>query len=211
MLFLPSFRFALFNDKRKQPRQLPKYRRLQNDGYWLYRYRFLPLPAAMLPVVQVCALLISSSSAITNNLAKEIMVEYKWPLTLTLIQFGFVSLFCFIYTKLSSGEIRRPTYGIVKATLPLGLFQIVGHFFSSMALTFVSVSFSHTIKALSPLFTVLIYTNIYHIAYSRSVYVSLGTLTLGVIMVCATNLQFHLIGFFCSLGSTFTFVMYNLF
>lgn len=137
------------------------------------------------------------------------MQKYRFPLTLTLVQFAFVSIFSLLYGLIVSAEIKRPTMQVLKSTAPLGFFQIFGHILSSTALTFVSVSFSHTIKALSPLFTVAIYTSLYQISYSRSVYVSLATLTIGVIMVCATNLQFHLIGFLCSLGSTFTFVMYK--
>lgn len=60
------------------------------------------------------------------------------------------------------------------------------------------------------MFTVLIYAGVYSIAYSSQVYISLATLTTGVILVCATNLEFQLLGFLCSLGSTFVFVMYIL-
>jgi solute carrier family 35 protein E1 len=135
------------------------------------------------------------------------MIEYKWPMTLTMVQFAFVSLFSFIYSRLTRGAIKRPNSRILQATMPLGLFQIVGHCFSSMALTYVSVSFSHTVKALSPLFTVLVYMLFYSISYSRSVYISLAILTTGVVLVCSTNFHFHFLGFLCSLGATVVFVL----
>ena len=89
-----------------------------------------------------------SSSAVTNNIAKQIMNEYRYPLTLTMVQFGFVSSFSMLYAQgfFRLGKIKQPTFLIIRKTLPLGLFQVFGHFFSSMAFTYVPVSFVHTIK-----------------------------------------------------------------
>lgn len=92
---------------------------------------------------------------------------------------------------------------------PLIKCQIVGNFFNSMAYETISVSLAHTIKALSPLFTVIAYKLWYGIVYHRPVYFSLFVLTVGVGMVCATNLRFDFGGSLFALGSTFIFVMLN--
>jgi Triose-phosphate Transporter family len=75
------------------------------------------------------------SSAITNNVG-----------TLTIIQFGFLSVFSFLYGTFVTKDLQPFTKQILVLTFPLALFQITGHIFSTIALTYVTVSFSHTIK-----------------------------------------------------------------
>jgi drug/metabolite transporter (DMT)-like permease len=61
------------------------------------------------------------------------------------------------------------------------------------------------------MFTVLIYRLFFQIIHSKNVYLSLLVLTCGVMLVCATNLKFHWTGFCFALGSTFVFVIQNIF
>ncbi|KAJ3373955.1 suppressor of loss of ypt1 [Kappamyces sp. JEL0680] len=112
-----------------------------------------------------------ASSAITNNIGKEILLEFKFPVTLTIVQFAFVSLFSALY-----------------GALPLGLTQ-----------------------ALSPVLTISIYWLFFRIVHSQRVYIALLVLTLGVMLVCATNLKFNWAGFFCAFSSTLIFVVQNIF
>ncbi|KAI1316601.1 suppressor of loss of ypt1 [Mortierella claussenii] len=153
------------------------------------------------------------SSAVTNNIGKQIMNQFRYPVTLTFIQFVFVSLFCFL---LGSGfrmtTIRKPTVGIMHMTAPLVGFQVVGHVFSSVAISRVPLSVVHTIKALSPLFTVVFYRIILGTTYSREVYISLVPLTAGVMLACRLSLEFNnLVGLVCALASTLVFVTQNVF
>ncbi|KAF9433479.1 suppressor of loss of ypt1 [Entomortierella beljakovae] len=153
------------------------------------------------------------SSAVTNNIGKQIMNQFRYPVTLTFVQFVFVSLFCFI---LGSGfrmtTIRKPTIGIMQMTAPLVGFQVVGHVFSSVAISHVPLSVVHTIKALSPLFTVIFYRVILGTTYSREVYISLIPLTAGVMLACRLSLEFNnLVGLLCALASTLVFVTQNVF
>lgn len=153
-----------------------------------------------------------ASSAATNNVSKQIMNSYKYPVTLTYVQFGFVALFCYIFGQgMGYTKIQRPARPVLKQMMILSLFQIAGHVFSSVALTMVTVSFAHTIKALSPLFTVVIYRIVYGIPYSTKVYASLFPLTLGVMLVCwSTGLQFNMVGFLCAMTATVVFVLQNI-
>ncbi|KAH9270819.1 hypothetical protein BASA83_006970 [Batrachochytrium salamandrivorans] len=161
----------------------------------------------------IMCLLWYSFSALTSNSGKQILNEYKHPISLTYAQFGLVSICCALAASLRLGttRLRPPTAEILWTTLPLAFFQIFGHIFSSVAMSFVSVSFANTIKALSPLFTILLYRAIYKIKYSSKVYLALAPLTMGVMLVCATELKFHSIGFLCALASTFIFVIQNVF
>ncbi|RKO86459.1 triose-phosphate transporter family-domain-containing protein, partial [Blyttiomyces helicus] len=160
----------------------------------------------------VLCLLWYASSALTNNIGKQIMNAYRYPVTLTYVQFGFVAAFCAASARvLRMGRLRRPTRDVVRTTFPLAMFQIIGHVFSSVAISKVPVSVVHTIKALSPLFTVLIYRFAFQIPYPTKVYTSLIPLTLGVMLACTSSkLIFHVLGFFCALMSTLVFVVQNI-
>lgn len=88
-----------------------------------------------------------SSSSLTNNTGKQILNVFRYPVTLTFVQFGLVALFCYMAAVLFKiTDIRRPTHRIATAMSPLAGFLIVGHVFSSIAISRVPVSLVHTIK-----------------------------------------------------------------
>ena len=147
-----------------------------------------------------------AASTLTNNIGKQVLSLWKFPVSLTLLQFLFVSLFSLLFHQINSFTLI-----ILKTTLPLSLFQILGHVFSSFAYQYVSVSFVHTLKALAPLFTVFIYRFIYNVVYSNRIYYALFPLTLGVMLVCSIKFTFHLMGFICALSSTLIFALQNIF
>lgn len=176
------------------------------------------------------------SSAFSSNTGKQIMNQFKYPVTLTFIQFAFVSgysVLCLAAREQfnlnsASGHhlhhsrrgslnttagwgIRRPTRAHFQGTLMMSLFQIAGHVFSSMAIARVPVSTVHTIKALSPLFTVASYALLFKVRYSPATYTALLPLTLGVMLACSFDLRANAVGFLCALGSTVIFVSQNIF
>ncbi|KAI8821077.1 triose-phosphate transporter family-domain-containing protein [Fimicolochytrium jonesii] len=168
-----------------------------------------------------------ASSALTNTTGKQILNQFKYPVTLTYVQFGFVAGLCFLSSLLnltpmakggastsdSSGhmKLRPPSWTLVKSVSPMAAFQIFGHVFSSLAISRVPVSFAHTIKALSPLFTVALYRLFYNINYPLKVYLALMPLTFGVMLVCISELTFNVFGFLCALTSTLIFVVQNMY
>lgn len=87
------------------------------------------------------------SSAVTNNIGKQIMNQFRYPVTLTFVQFWFVSIFCYMAAAgFGMSRIRSPSRGIVEMTAPLVGFQVVGHVFSSVAISRVPLSVVHTVK-----------------------------------------------------------------
>ncbi|OAD02350.1 hypothetical protein MUCCIDRAFT_145196 [Mucor lusitanicus CBS 277.49] len=86
------------------------------------------------------------SSSLTNNVGKSIMNAFQFPVTLTFVQFGLVAFWCYVIAVFKSSRIRSPTHDILKTITPLALFLIVGHVFSSIAISRVPVSLVHTIK-----------------------------------------------------------------
>ena len=164
------------------------------------------------------------SSALTNTSSKSILNTFPQPITLTIIQFAFVSGWCIFFAYLArlfpglrtsvpalKHGIRYPTREVIKTTLPLAVFQIAGHILSSIATEKIPVSLVHTIKGLSPLFTVLAYRFIYHIHYATATYLSLVPLTLGVVLACSVEFSANLIGILCAFGGALIFVTQNIF
>ncbi|KAI9800405.1 MAG: suppressor of loss of ypt1 [Piccolia ochrophora] len=164
------------------------------------------------------------NSALTNTSSKSILNAFPNPATLTLIQFAFVSTWCIllayaakVYPRLRDVipalrfGIRAPSRDILTTTLPLAVFQVGGHLLSSTATAKIPVSLVHTIKGLSPLFTVLAYRFIFQINYSSATYLSLIPLTLGVMLACSAELSGNLFGILCAFGGALIFVTQNIF
>lgn len=164
------------------------------------------------------------SSALTNTSSKSILNAFPKPITLTIIQFAFVSGWCLFFAYLARlfprlkstipslrNGIRYPSRDVIATTIPLALFQIGGHILSSTATEKIPVSLVHTIKGLSPLFTVLAYRFIYNIRYPTATYLSLIPLTLGVVLACSVEFSGNLFGVLCAFGGAIVFVTQNIF
>lgn len=167
-----------------------------------------------------------ASSVLTNTSSKSILTTLNKPATLTIVQFAFVSSYCIFCSWLAStfpavratipalkNPVRAPSVDVVRTTMPLALFQIGGHLLSSNATSKIPVSLVHTIKGLSPLFTVLAYRFIFDIRYPLSTYLSLIPLTLGVMLACSGNNSFdgQLLGVVYALLAALIFVTQNIF
>ncbi|KAI8298766.1 putative transporter [Colletotrichum sp. SAR11_240] len=168
-----------------------------------------------------------TSSALTNTSSKSILTAFDKPATLTLIQFAFVATYCILFAWLANifpnlktaipalkHGIRYPSRDVIKTTMPLAAFQIFGHLLSSTATSKIPVSLVHTIKGLSPLFTVLAYRLIFNIRYSVNTYLSLVPLTAGVMLACSgkhNQYSGEMLGIFYALLATIIFVTQNIF
>ncbi|MBW0543382.1 hypothetical protein O181_083097 [Austropuccinia psidii MF-1] len=173
-----------------------------------------------------------SSSALSSNTGKIILNQFPFPISLTFIQFGLVAFWSglsitlryqiYLYSNhqnhqnqnhhlLQNLGIKIPNKSTLHSTLIMSLFSIAGHLFSSMAISKIPVSTVHTIKALSPLFTVIAYTALFKVRYTLITYFSLLPLTLGVMLACSFNIRANGLGFICALASTIVFVSQNIF
>lgn len=88
------------------------------------------------------------SSALSSNTGKVILNQFRYPITLTFVQFGFVAAFCLVLMSpvVRFSNLRMPTKVILRDTFPMGCFQVGGHIFSSIAIARIPVSTVHTIK-----------------------------------------------------------------
>ncbi|KAI0809541.1 triose-phosphate transporter [Xylaria sp. FL0064] len=166
------------------------------------------------------------SSALTNTSSKSILNAFNKPATLTMIQFFLVAFYCItsswlasVFPKLRSSipalknPIRTPSRDVINSTLPLAVFQVGGHLFSSTATSKIPVSMVHTVKGLSPLFTVFAYRYFFDIRYPRATYYSLIPLTFGVTLACSSNHTYkgEIVGILHALAATIIFVTQNIF
>ncbi|KAF1966405.1 TPT-domain-containing protein [Bimuria novae-zelandiae CBS 107.79] len=163
------------------------------------------------------------TSIFTNTSSKAILTALPKPVTLTLIQFAFVSGWCLFLATLARRYprmkqtmpflkygIRPPTKELIMTTLPLSLFQIGGHVLSSDATRRIPVSLVHTIKGLSPLLTVAAYRVVFGIKYSIPTYLSLIPLTLGVVLACSADFNANFMGLIMAFASAMLFVTQNI-
>ncbi|KAF2129029.1 TPT-domain-containing protein [Dothidotthia symphoricarpi CBS 119687] len=163
------------------------------------------------------------TSIFTNMSSKAILTALPKPITLTTVQFAFVSGWCIVLATLArkyprlkqtmpflKNGIRRPTKELIMTTLPLTLFQIGGHILSADATSRIPVSLVHTIKGLSPLLTVLAYSIFFKIRYAMPTYLSLIPLTLGVVLACSADFNANFIGLFSAFASAILFVVQNI-
>lgn len=163
------------------------------------------------------------TSIFTNMSSKAILTALPRPITLTTVQFAFVSGWCLVLAALARKYprmkqtmpflkygIRSPSKELVTATLPLTCFQIGGHILSADATSRIPVSLVHTIKGLSPLMTVLAYSLFFKIQYSVPTYLSLIPLTLGVVLACSADFNANFIGLATAFASAVLFVVQNI-
>ncbi|KAF2742163.1 TPT-domain-containing protein [Sporormia fimetaria CBS 119925] len=163
------------------------------------------------------------TSISSNTSSKAILTALPKPVTLTLVQFAFVSGWCLILAALARRfprlkqrisvlkfGIRPPTKELIMTTLPLTFFQIGGHILSSDATRRIPVSLVHTIKGLSPLMTVAAYRFFFGIQYSIPTYLSLIPLTLGVVLACSADFNANFIGLIMAFASAVLFVTQNI-
>lgn len=164
------------------------------------------------------------TSALTNTSSKSILNAFPQPVTLTIAQFASVSLWCVILTWMASifpplrraipalkNGLRYPSMEVLSTALPLSVFQLLGHLLSSYATSKIPVSLVHTIKGLSPLFTVFAYRVFLRIKYARATYLSLVPLTVGVMLACSTDFSTNFFGIAASLLAALIFVTQNIF
>lgn len=144
---------------------------------------------------------------VSANSTKAILSQFPHPVTLTQFQFSLNALLCCVlYAMLlalpglaalfpagavpstlavpSLARFVTPSAFVISTTLPMGLFQFVGHITSHKATSVIPVSLVHSIKALSPLVTVAIYRVFYRVHFDKITYVTLVPLILGIMLTC---------------------------
>jgi solute carrier family 35, member E1 len=163
------------------------------------------------------------ASVMSSTSSKQILATFPKPITLTVLQFAFVAGWCLLISYTSSvfpslkhrvpalkNGIIAPNAELCRTCLKLTAFMIGGHILSSDAISRIDVSLVHTIKGLSPLFTVAAYRFFYRKHFNLGTYLSLIPLTCGVFLACSTNFSANFLGICSAFASAITFVTQNI-
>lgn len=158
------------------------------------------------------------TSVVSSSTTKEILIDFKYPVTLTEIQFIMNAVLCLclifsikLFKNLFNVNFHKsfpagtfppllvdsefsifknfltPSFLVLKTTIPMGMFQFLGQIASHNSTSIIPVSLVHTIKALSPLTTVLIYRFLFNKKFRSRTYLTLIPLITGVMLCCTKN------------------------
>ena len=174
-------------------------------------------------------------SSLANIVGKRLLTIFPYPFTVTLVQLFYGWLYSIPLLRWLN--IPKPIYLYSKriyystVILPLAIGKMLSQLTSQISLRLVPVSYSHTIKALMPLFTVCLskfvlgenqsitvtdcFTltnseNMTMILYSK-IYVTLLPIVIGVIIASISEISFDLIGFVSALFSTAVLATQNIY
>ncbi|CAF1228758.1 unnamed protein product [Adineta steineri] len=156
-----------------------------------------------------------SASAAGNVIVKELLNEFPFPLTVTLVQLLSIWILCI--PLIHFWKVPPPEYlyqnrvYYFKIIIPLAIGKFLSQLSSHVSLWKVPVSFAHTVKATMPLFTIVLSRLILHEKQTAPVYISLIPIMIGVIIATVTELSFNMIGFISALLSTFGFSLQNIY
>jgi len=104
-----------------------------------------------------------------------------------------------------------PSWSLLWTILPICIATVIGHTLTQISLEFIQVSFTHTIKSLSPIFT--LFMAYFVLGDSCNIYMVLSVIPIvcGVLLSSSVELNFNLIGCGSALLSCFTFCFQNIY
>ena len=144
-----------------------------------------------------------------NIYNKQVLKAFRFPVTCTELQFVVGScLAAFVWV---TGIHKRPklTKDQILTILPLACVHTLGNLLTNVALGKVAVSFTHTIKAMEPFFSVALSSAFLGDAPSLPILLSLVPIVGGVALASATEASFNWAGFGAAMGSNLTFQSRN--
>uniref|UniRef100_J3M4D8 Sugar phosphate transporter domain-containing protein n=2 Tax=Oryza brachyantha TaxID=4533 RepID=J3M4D8_ORYBR len=146
-----------------------------------------------------------------NIFNKLVLKAVPFPYTITTFQFASGSFFITLMWLLNLHPKPRLSLGQYAKILPLALVHTMGNVFTNMSLGKVAVSFTHTIKAMEPFFSVLLSVLLLGETPSFLVLGSLVPIVGGVVLASMTEVSFNWIGFWSAMASNLTNQSRNVF
>jgi len=100
---------------------------------------------------------------------------------------------------------------IVKLVLPVSIANVIAQVLNQYSLEFITVSFAHTIKSISPIFTMILSFIFLKKRFSGIMMISIFPIIIGVILSSVNELEFSLIGLLTTILSTLLFSGENMY
>ncbi|XP_065040558.1 phosphoenolpyruvate/phosphate translocator 1, chloroplastic-like [Musa acuminata AAA Group] len=144
-----------------------------------------------------------------NIYNKQVLKGFTFPLTITTVQFAvgtFLVLFMWTTNLYKRPKISASQLAVI---LPLAMVHTMGNLFTNMSLGKVAVSFTHTIKAMEPFFSVLLSALFLGEMPTIWVLLSLVPIVGGVGLASLTEASFNWAGFWSAMASNLTFQSRN--
>ncbi|GAB4845708.1 Palmitoyl-protein thioesterase 1 [Ancistrocladus abbreviatus] len=136
-----------------------------------------------------------------NIYNKQVLKVYHFPVTVTLVQFTVGSLLVMFMWTFNLYKRPKISGAQLAAILPLALVHTLGNLFTNMSLGKVAVSFTHTIKASEPFFSVVLSAMFLGEIPTPWVVLSLIPIVGGVALASATEASFNWAGFWSAMAS----------
>ncbi|XP_047946073.1 triose phosphate/phosphate translocator, non-green plastid, chloroplastic-like [Salvia hispanica] len=139
-----------------------------------------------------------------NIYNKQVLKAFHYPMTVTLVQFAVGSVL--VLTMWTLNLYKRPNISgsQLAAILPLAMVHTLGNLFTNMSLGKVAVSFTHTIKAMEPFFSVVLSAMFLGEFPTLWVVSSLMPIVGGVALASMTEASFNWAGFWSAMASNLT-------
>ncbi|XP_021718921.1 triose phosphate/phosphate translocator, non-green plastid, chloroplastic-like [Chenopodium quinoa] len=139
-----------------------------------------------------------------NIYNKQVLKAFHYPVTVTLIQFAVGSVLVIFMWMFNLYKKPKVSAGQLAAILPLAVVHTLGNLFTNMSLGKVAVSFTHTIKAMEPFFSVLLSAAFLGENPTPWVVLSLLPIVGGVALASVTEASFNWAGFWSAMASNVT-------
>ncbi|XP_019457000.1 PREDICTED: phosphoenolpyruvate/phosphate translocator 1, chloroplastic-like [Lupinus angustifolius] len=139
-----------------------------------------------------------------NIYNKQVLKVYPFPLTITAVQFAIGTVIVSLMWGLNLYKRPKISNAQLAAILPLAMVHTLGNLFTNMSLGKVAVSFTHTIKASEPFFSVILSAMFLGEMPTAWVVASLVPIVGGVVLASVTEASFNWIGFWSAMASNLT-------
>ncbi|XP_022737258.1 phosphoenolpyruvate/phosphate translocator 1, chloroplastic-like isoform X2 [Durio zibethinus] len=136
-----------------------------------------------------------------NIYNKQVLKVYHYPVTVSVIQFSVGTVLVVLMWTFNLYKRPKITGAQLAAILPLAVVHILGNLFTNMSLGKVAVSFTHTIKAMEPFFSVVLSAMFLGELPTLWVVGSLLPIVGGVALASVTEASFNWAGFWSAMAS----------
>ncbi|KZV23923.1 phosphoenolpyruvate/phosphate translocator 2, chloroplastic-like [Dorcoceras hygrometricum] len=146
-----------------------------------------------------------------NIFNKQVLKVYPFPATVTAFQFGCGTVLIFLMWALKLNPTPKLSWSQLGPIFLLAFGHTAGNLLTNISIGTVAVSFTHTIKAMEPFFTVLLAALFLGESPSLWVAASLVPVVGGVALASFTEASFNWIGFNSAMASNLTNQTRNVF